>query len=156
MTQTAPHPAPTPTLPYDAIGGADAVSAIVARFYALMDDDPDYAPLRAMHAADLRPVAQGLDDFLTAWLGGPREAWMARNACVMSLHRDLAVTPEVAGQWVQAMARDRGAAGGGSGAGRSDDRAADADGARDDPPPGFTIRPGYAVARVRIFGVVHV
>lgn len=105
MTQTAPHTAPAPILPYDAIGGADAVTAIVARFYALMDEEPDYAPLRAMHAADLRPVAQGLDDFLTAWLGGPREAWMARNACIMSLHRDLAVTPEVAGQWVQAMAR---------------------------------------------------
>lgn len=105
MTQTAPHTVPTPILPYDAIGGADAVTAIVARFYALMDDEPDYAPLRAMHAADLRPVAQGLDDFLTAWLGGPHDAWMAHNACVMSLHRDFAITPEVAGQWVQAMAR---------------------------------------------------
>ena len=102
MTQTAPHPTPTPALPDDAIGGADAVTAIVARFYALMDDEPVYAPLRAMHAADLRPVAQGLDDFLTARLGGPHDAWIARNACIMSLHRDLTVTPEVAGQWVQA------------------------------------------------------
>jgi len=103
MTDAAPQPAPI--LPYDAIGGAPVVAAIVARFYALMDAEPDYAPLRAMHAADLAPVAQGLEDFLTAWLGGPRAAWMARNACVMSLHRGLAIAPEVAGQWVQAMAR---------------------------------------------------
>ncbi|MBY8822332.1 globin [Sphingomonas colocasiae] len=96
---------PAPILPYEAIGGAPAVSAIVSRFYALMDEETDYAPLRAMHAADLGPVAEGLEQFLTAWLGGPSQAWMARNACVMSLHRGLAVTPAIAGQWVQAMAR---------------------------------------------------
>lgn len=94
----------TPVTPYEMLGGSEAVDAIVTRFYALMDNEPDYSDLRALHADDLGEVRAGLVQFLNAWLGGPRD-WFGRGKCVMSLHRGLPVTPAIADQWADAMAR---------------------------------------------------
>ncbi len=92
------------TTPFEMLGGGQTVREIVARFYALMDEDPHYAKLRALHAEDLSDVQQGLTLFLDAWLGGPK-AWFDRGQCVMSLHRNIAIAPEVADQWADAMTR---------------------------------------------------
>jgi hemoglobin len=43
--------------------------AIADRFYTLMDTDPAYAQVRAMHAADLGPVKASLASFLAGWSG---------------------------------------------------------------------------------------
>ena len=92
-------------LPFDALGGAEGVTALVNRFYDLMEESPEYAGLRALHAADLAPMRRGLTGFLTAWLGGPRDWIVARGGfCVMSAHGRLAITPEHARQWQAAMA----------------------------------------------------
>ncbi|MDE2301578.1 MAG: group II truncated hemoglobin [Sphingomonadales bacterium] len=98
--------APAPPSPFDRLGGADSIRAIVERFYDLMDSDPAYAELRAMHAADLAPMRVSLAGFLTGWAGGPRD-WFAANPgrCMMSIHRHLAITPQVAQQWADAMQR---------------------------------------------------
>jgi len=91
--------------PYDQIGG-ERLAAIVDRFYDLMDEDPAYAGLRAMHAADLGPMRASLTGFLTAWLGGPRDWFGARpGTCIMSLHGAMAIGPDVANQWIEAMER---------------------------------------------------
>lgn len=90
--------------PYQMIGGTDAVAAIVDRFYDLMDSDPSYADLRALHARDLGTVRHGLALFLNAWLGGPKD-WFERGSCVMSLHRRFPISSSVADQWSDAMAR---------------------------------------------------
>lgn len=92
--------------PFDLIGGARPVRRLVERFYDLMEADPAYAALRAMHAADLGPMRESLAGFLTGWLGGPRD-WFAAHpgVCMMSAHRALAITSETAGQWVEAMGR---------------------------------------------------
>ena len=88
------------------LGGAANVRALADRFYDLMDGDPAYAALRAMHAADLGPMRESLAGFLTAWLGGPRDWFAGRpGICIMSLHRAMAVTPETASQWLDAMRR---------------------------------------------------
>ena len=60
----------TPT-PYDALGGASALRALVARFYELMDTQPEYHAIRALHPADLSGSAEKLYCFLSGWLGGP-------------------------------------------------------------------------------------
>jgi len=39
--------------PYALLGGDAAVRALVERFYDLMELEPRYAELRALHAADL-------------------------------------------------------------------------------------------------------
>jgi len=94
------------TTPYDLVGGAERVRAIVDRFYDLMDQEEGFAELRALHAADLAPMRASLSGFLTGWLGGPRD-WFVDNPgkCMMSLHAPIAVTPQTAGQWIEAMRR---------------------------------------------------
>ncbi|BAV64515.1 group II truncated hemoglobin [Sphingobium cloacae] len=94
--------APPPT-PYEHIGSEPVVRAIVDHFYDLLETDPNFAGLRALHAADLGPVRHGLTRFLVGWLGGPRD-WFERGTCVMSLHRAFPITPALADQWSLAMA----------------------------------------------------
>ena len=102
MTQTIAKPA----TPYVALGGAAVIARIVDRFYDLMDTEPTYRALRAMHAADLGPMRASLTGWLSAWAGGPQD-WFAANPgkCMMSYHRSLGVTAKTAGQWSDAMAR---------------------------------------------------
>ncbi len=57
--------------PYNALGGADAVRALVDRFYTLMDEWPETHGLRQMHPSDLSGARQSLYEFLSGWLGGP-------------------------------------------------------------------------------------
>ncbi|MDG2535674.1 globin [Sphingomonas sp. HITSZ_GF] len=90
--------------PFERIGGAAPVQALAVRFYALLDSDPAYAPLRAVHGPDLAPIAVSLGQFLTAWLGGPRD-WFAERpgTCIMRMHRLLGFPPALADQWASAM-----------------------------------------------------
>lgn len=96
----------TPDTPFYRLGGHDTMQAICNRFYDLMDSDPAYAALRAMHAADLAPMRASLAGFLAAWAGGPRD-WFTNNPgkCMMSAHKPYTITPKVAGQWADAMKR---------------------------------------------------
>jgi hemoglobin len=91
---------------FDQIGGATRVRAVVEAFYDLMDEDPAYARLRAIHAPDLTPMRASLAGFLTGWLGGPRDWFAARpGVCMMSLHRAMPIDAELARQWTDAMGR---------------------------------------------------
>jgi hemoglobin len=58
--------------PYEWIGGEEKVKAMVERFYDLMDLEPAYADLRAVHGSDLSKARQHLFWFLCGWLGGPQ------------------------------------------------------------------------------------
>ena len=58
--------------PFEWIGGQDKVRALVERFYDLMDLDPAYAALRAVHGSELSEARQRLFWFLCGWLGGPQ------------------------------------------------------------------------------------
>lgn len=49
---------------YQRLGGAEAVWALVQRFYAEMERAPEAAPIRAMHAQDLEPARRKLYKFL--------------------------------------------------------------------------------------------
>ncbi|WP_336979196.1 group II truncated hemoglobin [Altererythrobacter fulvus] len=91
---------------FERLGGAEAIRRIVERFYDLMDGDPAYAELRAMHAADLAPMRQSLAGFLTGWSGGPRD-WFDANPgkCMMSMHSAFPIGAQTAGQWAEAMQR---------------------------------------------------
>jgi hemoglobin len=58
--------------PFEWIGGEDKVRALVERFYDLMDLEPAYAQLRAVHGNTLENARQRLFWFLCGWLGGPQ------------------------------------------------------------------------------------
>jgi hemoglobin len=92
--------------PYELVGGPAVVRGAVDRFYDLMDEEPGYARLRALHAPDLSPMRDSLTDFLIAWLGGPRRWFEERpGACVMSAHKAIRIDAAVAEQWIEAMTR---------------------------------------------------
>lgn len=59
--------------PYAGVGGEAAVRALVDRFYDLMDLEPNYSALRAVHGSDLSAARDKLFWFLSGWLGGPSE-----------------------------------------------------------------------------------
>jgi len=92
--------------PYDALGGRPVIDRIANRFYDLVETDPQYAELRAMHAGDLGPIRRSLAGWLTAWAGGPHD-WFTENRgkCMMSAHRRLGISAQTARQWTDAMAR---------------------------------------------------
>jgi hemoglobin len=94
------------TSPFVRIGGHPVLRAITDRFYDLMEQDPAYAELRAMHAADLSFMRESLPLFLAGWAGGPRD-WFEQNPgkCMMSAHAGYAIDRQTAGQWAEAMTR---------------------------------------------------
>ena len=109
-TATAPAAAAaadkTPNTPFYRLGGHEAMQAICNRFYDLMDSDPAYADLRAMHAPSLDRMKPSPAGFPAAWAGGPRD-WFGENPgkCMMSAHKPYVITKEVAAQWGDAMRR---------------------------------------------------
>ena len=103
---------------FDRVGGEARVRALVDRFYDLMDLEPAYAALRAVHPSTLEGSRDKLFWFLCGWLGGPqhytdrfghpmlrarhlpfeigireRDQWMA---CMMQAMQDQAVDPTLA------------------------------------------------------------
>lgn len=104
--ETQAKPAETSNTPFHRLGGAPVFEAIAQRFYDLMEQDPAYARLRAMHAPDLAPMRESLPKFLAGWAGGPRD-WFEANPgrCMVSLHKPMTIDADTAGQWASAMQR---------------------------------------------------
>ena len=96
----------TPNTPFYKLGGHATFRAITERFYDLMDSDPAYAELRAMHAEDLTKMRSALALFLAGWAGGPRD-WFDQNPgrCMMCVHKPYIISKQVAEQWAEAMQR---------------------------------------------------
>lgn len=57
--------------PFDRLGGEGGVRALVDRFYDLMDLEPVFTELRALHPQSLDGSRDKLFWFLCGWLGGP-------------------------------------------------------------------------------------
>ena len=70
MTESATAAAAADT-PYVRLGGEPAVRALVDRFYDLMELEPRFAELRAVHPSTLDGSRDTLCWFLSGWLGGP-------------------------------------------------------------------------------------
>jgi hemoglobin len=56
---------------YQQIGGDDKLRELVDRFYDLMDLEPQFAALRAMHPTTMEGSREKLYRFLSGWSGGP-------------------------------------------------------------------------------------
>jgi len=70
MSDKAPGGDATRT-PYGLLGGDAGVRALVDRFYDLMELDPAYAGIRALHPERIAGSRDKLYMFLSGWLGGP-------------------------------------------------------------------------------------
>lgn len=62
---------PDAETPFDQLGGDAGVRSLVDRFYDLMEQAPEAATIRALHAPSLRAPRDKLHLFLTGWTGGP-------------------------------------------------------------------------------------
>ena len=63
--------APSKPTAFELVGGEARVRELVDRFYDLMDLEPRYAQLRAVHGSTLDHAREKLFMFLSGWLGGP-------------------------------------------------------------------------------------
>ena len=101
MEDTKPEP---PSL-YDVIGGASRVREMVDRFYDLMELEPEFAGLRALHP----PATDGSRDklfmFLSGWMGGP-DLFVERygHPRLRARHLPFAIGTSERDQWLRAMA----------------------------------------------------
>lgn len=110
---------------FERLGGEPAVRGLVDRFYDLMDLEPGYAGIRALHPSSLEGSRDKLHWFLCGWLGGPdlyvqrfghprlrarhlpypigmaeRDQWMA---CMRQAMAERDVEPALAGRLAQAF-----------------------------------------------------
>lgn len=90
--------------PYELLGGENGVRQLAQVFYDVMDELPDAAPIRAMHAASLNDVKERLFEYLSGWLGGPRIYEEKFNTvCLTKPHRPFTIGEAERDQWLMCM-----------------------------------------------------
>jgi hemoglobin len=90
--------------PYNIIGGDAQVSALVTRFYDLMDEDPDFYGIRKLHPESLIGSREKLLMFLTGWLGGPPAYTDAfGHPRLRARHLPFAIGSSERDQWMSCM-----------------------------------------------------
>jgi hemoglobin len=104
MTPNPPDQATQPETAYDWAGGEGAVRALVDRFYDLMDLEPAYAELRALHPTTLEGSRDKLFWFLCGWLGGPQH-YVERfgHPRLRARHLPFPIGIKERDQWLQCM-----------------------------------------------------
>ena len=89
---------------YELIGGDAAVRALVDSFYDLMDLEPEFKLLRAMHPATLEGSRDKLYFFLSGWMGGP-DLYTPRfgNAFLRARHLPFKIGSQERDEWLTCM-----------------------------------------------------
>lgn len=90
--------------PYELVGSADVVRALVDHFYDEMDRRPDVVELRRMHAGELGPMRDKLFAFLSGWLGGPQlYVEQYGHPRLRARHLPFAIDADARDQWMRCM-----------------------------------------------------
>lgn len=91
--------------PYEALGGATAVKAIVEDFYAYMDREPEMQTIRHLHPSDLSQSCEKLTLFLSGFLGGPPLYFERHGHPRLRMrHSRFPIGEAERDQWLQCMA----------------------------------------------------
>jgi len=99
MTDTEPR------TPYEILGD-EGIRDLVDAFYDVMDESPDVARVRTMHAQDLGPMRSLLTAYLTQWMGGPSVYNSVRGSmCLTGSHMPYAIGPAERDMWLACMDR---------------------------------------------------
>jgi hemoglobin len=89
---------------FEALGGEARVRELVDRFYDLMDLEPTYAGIRALHPSVLQGSRDKLFWFLCGWLGGPNH-YIERfgHPVLRARHLPYAIGSAERDQWMACM-----------------------------------------------------
>ena len=100
---------PAAPTPFERLGGEPGVRALVDRFYDLMDLEPGWAELRALHPTTLDGSRDKLFWFLCGWLGGPAH-YTDRfgHPMLRARHLPFSIGIRERDQWLACMQRARG------------------------------------------------
>ncbi|MGB1139970.1 MAG: group II truncated hemoglobin [Halioglobus sp.] len=94
-----------PQTPFQILG-EDGIRALTGAFYDIMDEIPEAAGIRAMHAEDLSPMKEKLAEYLIGWMGGPPlYAEKHGTVCMTEPHEPYHIGPEERDQWLLCMDR---------------------------------------------------
>lgn len=90
---------------YELIGGASKLRELVDRFYDLMELEPEFAGIRAMHPQDMSGSRDKLYWFLSGWTGGP-DMYVERHGHprLRARHLPFAIASSERDQWLRCMA----------------------------------------------------
>lgn len=89
--------------PYEILG-QEGVRALADAFYEVMDELPQAAKVRAMHAENLDTIKRKLTAYLTGWMGGPPVYQaMTGTVCLTEPHEPYAIGPKERDQWLLCM-----------------------------------------------------
>ena len=90
---------------YQTIGGAHTLRAMVDRFYDLMEREPEFAGLRALHPPSTDGSRDKLFWFLSGWMGGP-DLFIEKfgHPRLRARHLPFAIGTSERDQWLRAMA----------------------------------------------------
>jgi hemoglobin len=89
---------------FERLGGEGALRGLVDHFYDLMDLEPRYAALRALHPSVLDGSRDKLFWFLCGWLGGPNH-YIERfgHPMLRARHLPYAIGNNERDQWMACM-----------------------------------------------------
>ena len=90
---------------YALIGGEQKLREMVDRFYDLMDLEPEFASIRAMHPNSLEGSRDKLFWFLSGWMGGP-DLFVEQfgHPKLRARHLPYAIGEAERDQWLRCMA----------------------------------------------------
>jgi hemoglobin len=90
---------------FERVGGEAKVRELIDRFYDLMDLEPEFTGLRALHPASLDGSRDKLFWFLCGWLGGP-DHYISRfgHPRLRARHLPFAIASPERDQWLRCMA----------------------------------------------------
>ena len=105
-TDTTSSPTtPTSSTLYEVIGGAAPLRELVDRFYDLMQLEPEFAGIHALHPCPTDGSREKLFMFLSGWMGGP-DLYIEKygHPRLRARHLPYAIGTSERDQWLRAMA----------------------------------------------------
>ncbi|WP_394779283.1 group II truncated hemoglobin [Undibacterium sp.] len=90
---------------FEVIGGADKLREMVDRFYDLMELEPEFAGIRALHPPTMEGSRDKLYWFLSGWMGGP-SLYIEKfgHPRLRARHLPYAIAGSERDQWLRCMA----------------------------------------------------
>ncbi|WP_420475368.1 group II truncated hemoglobin [Noviherbaspirillum sp. ST9] len=90
---------------FELVGGEEKLRTLVDRFYDLMELEPEFAGIRAMHPQSTEGSRDKLFWFLCGWMGGP-DYFVERlgHPRLRARHLPYAIASSERDQWLRCMA----------------------------------------------------